>query len=244
MASEAIHAALTGRIGDHHRFLLGVHLRQYDGLGQAIAAIDAQVERDFGPSREVVEVPTTIPGIGDLTAQVILSEIGPDMSCFPCAGHLISWAGLCQRTDESTCKSRPTGLRKKASYTGARSRECDLHGHRLDDDGDPPHAQDRHGLRRSRARWRPQSCPHHPRQGLVRQIERLGFTCELKPVEPVSIETAAPATARRQERPLSWRRSRRRARSSQGDAAAVNESASGAVASGAPQSAVCSTGVR
>ncbi len=50
-APEAIRAALTGRIGDHHRFLLGVHLRQYDGRAgsRAIAEIDAQVERDLGP---------------------------------------------------------------------------------------------------------------------------------------------------------------------------------------------------
>ncbi len=53
--AEAIRAALTGRIDDHHRFLLGVHLRQYDGLKAAIAEVDAQVERDLGPFREAVE---------------------------------------------------------------------------------------------------------------------------------------------------------------------------------------------
>ncbi len=64
------------RIDDHHRFLLGVHLRQYDGLKAAIAEVDAQVERDLGPFREAVELLATIPGVSDLTAQVILSEIG------------------------------------------------------------------------------------------------------------------------------------------------------------------------
>ncbi len=88
--AEAIRAALTGRIDDHHRFLLGVHLRQYDGLKAAIAEVDAQVERDLGPFREAVELLATIPGVSDLTAQVILSEIGLDMDRFPTAGHMIS----------------------------------------------------------------------------------------------------------------------------------------------------------
>ncbi len=108
-APEAIRAALTGRIGDHHRFLLGVHLRQYDGLGRAIAEIDAQVERDLGPFREAVELLVTIPGVSDLTAQVILSEIGPDMSRFPTAGHLISWAGLCRGTTRARASAARRG---------------------------------------------------------------------------------------------------------------------------------------
>ena len=98
---ETIRAALTGRIGDPHRFLLGLHLRQYDALAGAVAEIDAQVERDLGPFRDAAGLLATIPGVSDLTAQVILSEIGPDMSRFPSAGHLISWAGLCPRNDES-----------------------------------------------------------------------------------------------------------------------------------------------
>ncbi len=118
-APEAIRAALTGRIDDHHRFLLGVHLRQYDGLKAAIAEVDAQVERDLGPFREAVELLATIPGVSDLTAQVILSEIGLDMDRFPTAGHLISWAGLCPRNDESAesaarhgCARAPPGSRR------------------------------------------------------------------------------------------------------------------------------------
>jgi hypothetical protein len=111
-SSEAIRAALTGRIGDHHRFLLALHLRQVDGLAAAVAEIDAQVERDLGPFRDAVGLLATIPGVSDLTAQVILSEIGPDMSRFPTAGHLISWAGLCPRNDESAGKRRSTRLRK------------------------------------------------------------------------------------------------------------------------------------
>jgi transposase len=98
---EAIRAALTGRPGPHHRFLRGLHLGQIDALAAAIDAIDAEVERDLGPFREAVALLATIPGVGELTAEVILSEIGLDMSRFPSAGHLVSWAGLCPRNDES-----------------------------------------------------------------------------------------------------------------------------------------------
>ncbi|MGE7417637.1 IS110 family transposase [Methylobacterium tarhaniae] len=214
-APEAIRAALTDRIGDHHRFLLGVHLRQYDGLGQAIAEIDAQVERDLGPFREAVKVLVTIPGISDLTAQVILSEIGPDMSRFLTAGHLISWAGLCPRNDESAGKRRSTRLRKgapwlktalvQAAWAGERKKTSYLKAQfqRLRSRRGPKKAicavaalmltaiYHMHGTGTpyvdpgtDHVR---KAAPTIRAKALVRQIERLGFACELKPVEPVSI---------------------------------------------------------
>ncbi len=66
----------------------------------------------------------TIPGVGDLTAQVIVSEIGLDMSRFPTAGHLISWAGLCPRNDESAGKRRSTRLRKGAPWLKTTLVQC------------------------------------------------------------------------------------------------------------------------
>ena len=74
---------------------------QIDALAAAITAIDTEVERDLGPFHEAVALLATIPGVGQLTAEVILSEIGLDMSRFPTAGHLLSWAGLCPRQHES-----------------------------------------------------------------------------------------------------------------------------------------------
>jgi transposase len=56
-----------------------------------------------------------MPGISDLTAIVVAAEIGVDMSCFPAAGHLISWAGLCPRSDESAGKRRSTLVRKSGT---------------------------------------------------------------------------------------------------------------------------------
>ncbi len=57
---------------------------------------------------------TTIPGVSVLSAEIILAKIGRDMSRFPTAGHLISWAGLCPKNDESAGKRRSTRMRKGA----------------------------------------------------------------------------------------------------------------------------------
>lgn len=111
-----LRAALQGRVTQRHRFLWRLHLRQVDTLAVAIAEIDAEVDRDLDPFRQAVRLLRSIPGVSDLTAQVIVSEIGIDMSRFPTAGHLISWAGLCPRNDESAGKRRSTRLRKGAPW--------------------------------------------------------------------------------------------------------------------------------
>jgi transposase len=113
---EKLRAALQGRITERHRFQLRLHLRQVDTLDAAIAEIDAEVDRDLDPFRDAVRLLRGIPGVSDLTAQVIVSEIGTDMARFPTAGHLISWAGLCPRNDESAGKRRSTRLRKGALW--------------------------------------------------------------------------------------------------------------------------------
>jgi len=121
---EKILAALTGRITDRHRFLLRLHLRQIDALDEAIADIDREVNRELDPFRDAVRLLRSIPGVSDLTAQVIVSEIGIDMSRFPTAGHLISWAGLCPRNDESAGKRRSTRLRKGAPWLKTALVQC------------------------------------------------------------------------------------------------------------------------
>lgn len=121
---ERLRAALTGRITERHRFLLRLHLRQVDALDAAVAEIDAEVERELDPFRVAVRLLRTIPGVSDLTAQVIVSEIGTDMSRFPTAGHLISWAGLCPRNDESAGKRRSTRLRKGAPWLKTTLVQC------------------------------------------------------------------------------------------------------------------------
>lgn len=113
---EKLREALRGRVRKHHRFLLRVHLGQVDALDAAIATIDQEVEASLAPFRDAVEIVTTIPGVKALSGQGIVCEIGTDMSRFPTAGHLVSWAGLCPRNDESAGKRRSTRLRKGAPW--------------------------------------------------------------------------------------------------------------------------------
>src|SRR5271155_4937110 len=107
-----LEAALRGRVTRHHRFLLRLHLQQIDAIDAAIGEIDPEVDALVEPFRTAVQLLTTIPGISELSACVILAEIGRDMSRFPTAGHLISWAGLCPKNDESAGKRRSTRMRK------------------------------------------------------------------------------------------------------------------------------------
>jgi transposase len=108
--------ALRGYVTPHHRFLLGLHLEQIAHLETAIANIDQEVGHGLDPFRAQVALLVTIPGVGELMAQVIVSEIGTDMSRFPTAGHLLSWAGLCPRNDESAGKRRSNRLRNGAPW--------------------------------------------------------------------------------------------------------------------------------
>jgi transposase len=121
---EKLREALRGRVTKHHRFLLHLHLSQIDALEAAIATLDAQVEENLGPFRTAVQLITSIPGIKNLGAQVIVSEIGIDMSRFPSEAHLISWAGICPRNDESAGKRRSTRLRKGAPWLKTTLVQC------------------------------------------------------------------------------------------------------------------------
>jgi transposase len=109
-------AALHGRIKPHHRRLLKVHLELIAALEQALLEIDADVGKTLAPIHSSARLLTSLPGVSDLTAQVMVAEIGVDMARFPSAAHLISWAGLCPRNDESAGKRRSTRVRKGAPW--------------------------------------------------------------------------------------------------------------------------------
>src|SRR3954447_878940 len=113
---ERLREALRGRVTAHHRFLPRLHLDQVDALDAAIARVDREVEERLAPFRAAVDLLTSIPGVGPLAARVIVAEIGLDMGRFPSAGHLVSWAGLCPRHDESAGKRRSVRLRKGAPW--------------------------------------------------------------------------------------------------------------------------------
>jgi transposase len=113
---EELVEALRGKVTPHHRFMLKLHLEQIDSLQRAVRELEARTGEALAPFREQVDRLTTIPGVSDVVAQVIASEVGLDMSRFPTAGHLISWAGLCPQLDESAGKRRSTRVRKGAPW--------------------------------------------------------------------------------------------------------------------------------
>jgi transposase len=121
---EALREALRGRVTRHHRFLLRLHLQQIDAIDATIGDIDQEVDAHVEPFRTTVQLLTTIPGVSELSARIILAEIGRDMSRFPTAGHLISWAGLCPRNDESAGKRRSTRMRKAAAWLKTTLVQC------------------------------------------------------------------------------------------------------------------------
>ncbi len=108
--------ALRGRVSKNHRFLLKVHLEQVKHIEDAIDAIDHEVEAALEPFREHIKRLRTIPGISAIVAAIILAEIGADMSRFPTPQHLVSWARLCPRNDESAGKRQSTAVRKGSAW--------------------------------------------------------------------------------------------------------------------------------
>jgi transposase len=108
--------ALRGRVTAHHRFLLKLHLTQVDQLSSGMRELEARMGEVLAPFQEHVDNLTTIPGVNDTTARALAGEIGLDMSRFPTARHLISWAGLCPKLDESAGKHRSVRIRKGAQW--------------------------------------------------------------------------------------------------------------------------------
>ena len=112
--AEELREALRGRVTPHHRFLLRQHLDTVDHLQKTVEAVELQIEEHVRPFRKQFDLLLTIPGFRETAAAAVLAEIGTDMSRFPSAGHLVSWAGLCPRLDESAGKHRSTRIRKSA----------------------------------------------------------------------------------------------------------------------------------
>jgi transposase len=101
---EQLDKALEGRVKPHHRFVLSELLCQVDNLDESIARFDAEIEKYCRPFEEAVDLLDTIPGVAQRTAEVIVSEIGTDMSRFPTANHLAAWAGVAPGNNESAGK--------------------------------------------------------------------------------------------------------------------------------------------
>lgn len=111
--------ALEGRVKAHHRFVLTELLCQIDSLDETIARFDHEIEEYCRPFEEAVQLLDTIPGVGRQAAEIIVSEIGTDMSRFPSADHLAAWAGVAPGNNESAGKRRSGRTRKGNQPLGA-----------------------------------------------------------------------------------------------------------------------------
>jgi transposase len=132
--------ALTGNFGEHHAFLCRLHLQRIDQLTAAIGELSARIEEQMRPFAHQLERLSTIPGVGQAVAEVIIAETGADMSRFPTAGHLTSWAGVCPGQHESAGKRRSgktrhgdrwlTGTLGTAAMAAARTKDTTYLGAR------------------------------------------------------------------------------------------------------------------
>ena len=108
--------ALEGRFGAHHRLLVSELLAHIDYIEEAIERVSEEVERQMAPFAREIELLDTIPGVNRRTAEVLIAEIGPDMSRFASSAHLASWAGMCPGNNESAGKHRSGRTRKGSPW--------------------------------------------------------------------------------------------------------------------------------
>jgi transposase len=201
---------VPGRFGDFHATMTRELLAHIDYLDAALARLDAEVDVLMAPFAQARDRLATIPGIGKRNAEIIVAEIGVDMTRFPTPAHLASWAGVCPPNNESAGKHKPGSSRHgdpwlcsaliESAWSAVRSKDTYLAvrywriakrrgqqraamaiahtllvicWHLLTDD------EDYHELGPDYLAGKDQ--PERRRRQLVSQLERLGYTVELKP---------------------------------------------------------------
>ncbi len=114
--SEALAKALSGRVRSVHRFMIAEQLGHIDHLDACIERVSQEIEERTRPfvSEGQLEQLDSVPGISERAAQVLVAEVGVDMSRFPSAQHLASWAGMCPGNNQSGGK-RGSGRTRKGS---------------------------------------------------------------------------------------------------------------------------------
>ena len=105
----ALEEAFTGRFNDHHAFLLSKMLARIDQISADIAEIEARIEDQIAPFASALTRLDEIPGIGLTAADVIVAEVGIDMSRFPTPAHLCSWARFAPTVKESAGRNKGNG---------------------------------------------------------------------------------------------------------------------------------------
>lgn len=125
--------ALEGRFNEHHAFLTRRFLDQYDLHTHIIEQIDERIGEAIAPFRDIRDMLTTIPGVSELVANVIIAETGADMDVFETPGHLASWAGVCPGSNQSadrtgSTRTRPGNAHLKAALGTAALSIAQTHG--------------------------------------------------------------------------------------------------------------------
>jgi transposase len=120
----ALRDVLAGRFDAQHALVVGRILAHVDYLDEAIDELSVAIEEQLGPFAPAVELLSTIPGVARRSAEVIIAETGGDMSAFPTAKHLASWAGVCPGNDESAGKRRSGKTRKGSKWLRHDLAEC------------------------------------------------------------------------------------------------------------------------
>jgi transposase len=115
----ALKEALQGRFTGHHALIVGHQLAHIDYLDEAIESLSKQIDEVIAPFAHKVALLDTIPGVDKRTAELLIAEIGADMSVFPTHRHLASWAGICPGQNESAGKNRSGKTRKGSKWLRA-----------------------------------------------------------------------------------------------------------------------------
>jgi transposase len=133
---ELLARAVPGRFGEFHAVMTRQILSHIDYLDRAVVDLDDQVDRLMDPFAEARDRIDTIPGIARRNAEIIIAEIGVDMTRFPTPAHLASWAGVCPGNNESAGKHRSTATRHdspwltsalvEAAWSAVRTKDCYL----------------------------------------------------------------------------------------------------------------------
>jgi transposase len=111
---ESLAQALVGRFTAHHAFMIAEQLSHLDYLEETMARITTEIEQRLQEEKQAIELLDTVPGISERAAQILIAELGTDLSRFPSAKHLASWAGMCPGQRESGGK-RLSGKTRKGN---------------------------------------------------------------------------------------------------------------------------------
>ena len=132
--------ALVGNFGEHHAFLCRLHLHRIDQITTTVEELSARINEAMAPFRDQLKLLDGIPGVGAGVAEIIIAETGGDMTRFPTAGHLASWAGVCPGMNESAGRHKPghtrhgnrwlTGALGTAAMAAARTKDSTFVGAR------------------------------------------------------------------------------------------------------------------